>query len=183
MSLSSLSPSFGASCPLPAKQILLLPHAGDYILVAPFRGWAGSPGSQPRRGGGRAEGRRSVLPLLLVLKAGGAVSRLSGEHIPPRDPSTSGFAPTEVAPLAEGLKSTLDLCASPRPSARLSGQPWPGGKRPTRCPPSPGALASVSCGAPARVPEPGHPAPAPASALSSPGSGAPQSGNLCLRME
>lgn len=118
---SLLSLSFGASCPLPAKQILLLPHAGDCILWRPSGD--GQPLLVPNPGGAgcRAEGRRSVLPLLLLLKAGCVASCLSREHIPLRDPGMSGFAPMEVTFLAEGLRSTRTSVPHPRQSQA----PWP----------------------------------------------------------
>ena len=134
---SLLSLSFGASCPLPAKQILLLPHAGDCILWRPSGD--GQPLLVPNPGGAgcRAEGRRSVLPLLLLLKAGCVASCLSREHIPLRDPGMSGFAPMEVTFLAEGLRSTPHLCASPTPVPGSLASLGQVGSSPLVAPPAP----------------------------------------------
>lgn len=142
------------------------------------RGWAGSPGSQPPlRGGGEGPQGCSPTSCRCCRWALRPAVCLSREHIPLRDPSASGFAPREVALLAEGLGST------PRPLCFA--QAWsqaPGSalaRRGMATPPNLGILASVSCGAPARVPGPSHPAPASASAPSPSGSGAPHSRGLC----
>lgn len=148
-------------CPSEQAAHCLLSRFYYYLAPEITSSWRPSGDGQallvpnPGGAGGRAGGRRSVLPLLLVLKAGCVASCLSREHIPPRDPSMSGFAPVEVTFLAEGLRSTPDLCASPTPvpgSLATLGQV---GSSPLVAPPSPGAQASLSCGAPARVPEPG----------------------------
>lgn len=79
--LSPLSLSFQASCPLPAKQILLLPHAGDYVGMA-LPGM-GRPSWLPTPAG---PGWALVFPRPTGLQAGPVSGWLSGGAGPAEGP-------------------------------------------------------------------------------------------------